>query len=106
VKRSEPLKDVVIRRITPPFTPDWSALVDESLLDGYRHVKRLADDYSSGSNLFDQPGEALFAAFLQDKLAGVGGLNQDPYAEGHNVGRVENEPSGGGFVLSIARVCE
>lgn len=82
------MNGVEIRRITPPFTPDWKALVDESLLDGYRHVKRLADDYSVGSNLFDRPGEALFAAFMYDKLAGVGGLNQDPYAVGHDVGRV------------------
>lgn len=77
-----------IRLILPTSSPDWDELVDESLFEGYKHVKRLADDYRSGTNRFDQPGEALYGAFVQDKLVAVGGLNQDPYSETRDIGRV------------------
>jgi len=63
-------------------------LIENSLVEGYRNISRLADDYKEGRNRFNQPGEALFGAWIGDKLAGVCGLNIDPFASEPGVGRV------------------
>jgi GNAT superfamily N-acetyltransferase len=48
----------------------------------------LADEWAPGTNRFDRPGEALFAAWAGVALVGVCGLNADPDAAGTAVGRV------------------
>jgi hypothetical protein len=54
-------------------------LVNESLTEGHRHISRLLEDYKSGRNRFSEEGEALFAAYLKDRIIGICGLNKDPY---------------------------
>lgn len=51
-------------------------------------VTRLIDEWRSGSNRFDRPGEALFGARLVEQLVGVCGLNVDPFAGAPEIGRV------------------
>jgi GNAT superfamily N-acetyltransferase len=71
--------------------PDRLAeLVTESEEAGFRFLRRLVDDWESGSNRFDQPGEALLAAVLGGRIVGVCGLNWDPYQSGRRVGRVRH----------------
>lgn len=65
-------------------------LVTESLREGFRFVKRLVEEYHSGVNRFDQPGEALLIAIVQGTVVGVGGLNRDPYFNDPNVGRLRH----------------
>jgi GNAT superfamily N-acetyltransferase len=65
-------------------------LVNESEQAGLRLVRRLADDWSSGSNRFEQPGEALFAAVHSHRIFGVCGLNIDPYSPLPRVGRLRH----------------
>jgi hypothetical protein len=64
---------------------DISHLVAESSMEGFRHMKRLVDEYENGTNRFDKLGEALFMAFDQDRIIGIGGLNQS-LADG--IGRI------------------
>jgi GNAT superfamily N-acetyltransferase len=69
--------------------PDALALlIAESEREGWRFVRRLADEWAVGTNRFDRPGEALFAASVDGALVGVCGLNVDPYAADPAVGRV------------------
>ena len=63
-------------------------LVRLSAVEGFRFLKRLVEDFESGENRFDQPGEALFAVLDKGTLLGIGGLNIDPYAETSDVGRI------------------
>lgn len=56
--------------------------------DGRRMVSQLISEWRTGANHFDQPGERLYAAMLGDRVAGVCGLNRDPYAEDESIGRV------------------
>lgn len=63
-------------------------LVEESNSEGFRHLKRLVDDYNTGTNRFDKQGEALFIACVEDQIVGVCGLNQDPYLHNEAAGRV------------------
>ena len=65
-------------------------LVAESEAAGFRFLRRLVDDWESGSNRFAQPGEALFAASFGGRIIGVCGLNSDPYECIGRVGRVRH----------------
>lgn len=65
-------------------------LIDESSSQGFRFVRRLLQEYRSGVNCFDRQGEALFAALINAETIGIGGLNQDPYFNDSNVGRLRH----------------
>lgn len=65
-------------------------LIVESEPAGLRFVGRLVQEWESGRNCFDRPGEALFGARLDRLLVGVCGLNVDPYASDPRVGRVRH----------------
>lgn len=81
----------VIVRIEPLDTlPDLARLVEESERAGLRFVRRLIEEWASGANRFDRPGETLVAAWLDGGLVGVCGLNVDPYAAAPGVGRVRH----------------
>ena len=66
------------------------ALIAESEQQGLLLVRRLAEEWASGANRFERPGEALFVARLAGQVVGVCGLNVDPYATEPNVGRVRH----------------
>jgi GNAT superfamily N-acetyltransferase len=71
--------------------PDRLAdLVAESEKAGFRFLRRLVEDWESGANRYAQPGEALFAAVLGDRIVGVCGLNCDPYRCDGRTGRVRH----------------
>ena len=74
------------------------ALVAESEGAGLHLVSRLVDEWRSGHNRFDRPGEALFGAWVDQRLAGVCGLNVDPYIDDAGVGRVRHL-----YVLTASR---
>src|SRR5271167_2071050 len=66
------------------------SLVGESTRDGYHFLQRTIDDWYSGANKFDRPGEKLWGLFSGKALIGVGGLNIDPYSLTPKVGRVRH----------------
>ncbi|MBW8909659.1 MAG: GNAT family N-acetyltransferase [Mesorhizobium sp.] len=78
-----------IKRLRPT-TRAFDALKDESRLEGYSMLVRLADGWTSGRNKFLKRGEALFGAWQGRELAGVCGLNIDPYFEARDQGRVRH----------------
>jgi len=73
-----------------PTTPAFDALKAESRLEGYWMLVRLADGWASGRNKFLKRGEALYGTWQGRELAGVCGLNIDPYFEGRDQGRVRH----------------
>ena len=66
------------------------SLIGEATRDGYHFLQRTIDDWYSGANKFDKPGEKLWGLFIGKDLIGVGGLNIDPYSLIPNVGRVRH----------------
>ncbi|MFH5781804.1 hypothetical protein [Heyndrickxia oleronia] len=42
---------------------DLSDIILESKQDGFRFLQRLLEEYRSGANTFNQPGEGIFGAF-------------------------------------------
>jgi GNAT superfamily N-acetyltransferase len=77
-----------LARVAEFSSDHLTELVAESERDGWRHVRRLVEEWESGANRFDGPGEALFAARVGGRVVGVCGLNADPYAAEERVGRV------------------
>src|SRR5262245_15867190 len=59
---------------------DLEPFVQASLSEGFRFLQRLRDEWNSGVNRFTEPGEAFFVARHPASLAGVCGLNRDPYS--------------------------
>ena len=73
-----------------PGDPAFPELVEESRLQGFWMLVRLADDWAEGRNRFARRGETLLAAWRDEELAGVCGLNVDPYVDGRREGRVRH----------------
>jgi GNAT superfamily N-acetyltransferase len=68
--------------------PNLAALVAESRAAGFRHLVRLRDEWDAGTNRFDREGEAFFVAEVDGRVAGVCGLNRNPFDPASPVGRV------------------
>ena len=69
---------------------ELAPLVDESEQAGWRFLRRLVDEWSSGQNRFDRSGEVLLVARDAGCAVGVCGLNVDPYADSQFIGRVRH----------------
>lgn len=87
-----------IERLVELPAADLAPLIVESEQAGLRFVSRLAEEWESGRNRFDRPGEVLFGALTDEGLVGVCGLNVDPYAGEPRVGRVRHL-----YVLTVHR---
>ncbi|SFM08095.1 N-acetylglutamate synthase, GNAT family [Gracilibacillus orientalis] len=81
---------MIIERVTSLEQYKLNLLIDDSLSEGYKFIKRLVDEYTLGNNKFDKNGESLYVAKLDDEVIGIGGLNIDPYLNLSDVGRVRH----------------
>ncbi|MEP7293400.1 MAG: hypothetical protein ABI835_16570 [Chloroflexota bacterium] len=80
----------VIARIDSLDIEKLQPLLQESLSEGYRFVQTLVDEYISGVNSFDTPGAVLLGVYADGRLIGIGGVQQDPYLQREDVGRVRH----------------
>src|SRR5579864_315368 len=68
--------------------PEIDVLRQEAREEGYAFLDRLVEDWLSGENRFDGPGEIFCGSFEEGELAAVGGLNRDPFLDDAEVGRI------------------
>ena len=76
-----------------PITPDFDGfepLQEASVAEGQRMLARLQENWDSGLNTFDRPGEILVGAIVDGSLVGVCGRNVDPFAGNTAAGRVRH----------------
>ncbi|VVE60886.1 GNAT family N-acetyltransferase [Pandoraea anapnoica] len=59
--------------------PQLTDLEREAAAQGFRFLGRLIEEWETGKNRFDKPGERLLVATHSGCLVGIGGLNVDPY---------------------------
>jgi GNAT superfamily N-acetyltransferase len=85
-------------RATTPLVSGMDALRVGAAREGFCFVDRLIDEWLSGANRFDQPGEQLIGAFIGDDILGICSLNCDPYANQDGVARLRHL-----YVLPSAR---
>lgn len=77
--------DFTVLKVKQLNEHDLSLIERESAAEGYRHIRRLIDEYTSGMNRFDMAGEALFVAAVNGEIVGVGGLNRyEEYRRGNS----------------------
>ena len=80
----------IITPLSGPDAPGFAALLADCAADGKRIASRFAENWRSGVNRFDKPGELLLCAHLDGRLAGFCGRNIDPYANDPAAGRVRH----------------
>ena len=71
----------------PPGIDDLAAIASS---ENFAMVRRLIDDYVSGSNAFSREGECLCAALSGAKVIAVCGINVDPYYDSPSIGRIRH----------------
>lgn len=69
-------------RVIDALPADFDALHAEAHAEGFGMLDTLATGWFSGTMRFDRPGEILLAAYVDDVLAGIGGLTQEPAIRG------------------------
>ena len=67
---------------------ELAPLTRAALAEDFRAVQVLIEDWRSGENRFDRPGEAVFVARLDGALVGVCGLNRDMLRDAGRVRRL------------------
>ncbi|WP_242235033.1 GNAT family N-acetyltransferase [Bacillus cereus group sp. BfR-BA-01316] len=67
---------------------EMNHLVEESKEEGFNFLLKLINEYESEKNTFSKTGECLYGIFQEDKLIGIGGLNQNPYTKDNKIGRL------------------
>ena len=75
---------------TTPDDPGFVALRTESLEQHFNMLRRLAENWQSGKNRFNAPGETLLGAFVNHQLVGVCGINSDPFSPQPRAGRIRH----------------
>lgn len=78
---------IAIQRIDLPQL-GWEQLRTEAREEGFLFVERLWNEWQSGENRFDAPGELICGCIDERLLVAIGGLNQDPFAGRSDVGRI------------------
>lgn len=75
------------QRIEPPH-PGIDRLHKEARAEGFDFLDTLVDEFTSGENRYDGPGEVLLGGIDNGMLIAVGGLNCDPYLDDPATGRI------------------
>lgn len=78
---------VILQRIDLP-QPGLEQLRVEARQEGFLFIDRLWNEWRSGENRFDAPGERLCGCMDETVLIAIGGLSQDPFAGHSDVGRI------------------
>ena len=78
---------VTLRQVAHLDREELRWLLEISLSEGFRIVVRLINEYESGQNRFDKPGEVLYAVW-DETIIGVGGINQEPDPLMPHAGRI------------------
>lgn len=71
-----------LRRVEDELPSGFDTLRAEAAAEGHRFIDRLAASWAAHAVRFDRAGELLLAAYVDEELAGIGGLTVDPAKPG------------------------
>lgn len=80
--KTEPIKNLTTNKIEP--------LIECSLQENFNFLSRLKNDWLIGANRFDQTNEELCQIRKGEQIIAIGGINNNPYKEAKNVGRIRH----------------
>lgn len=78
---------LVIRPVNLPV-PGLDDLQAEASAEGFQFIDTLIEQWSTGENRFNQPGEILLGILENDILIAIGGLNRDQFLNDPSIGRI------------------
>ncbi len=78
---------LVIRPVNLPV-PGLDDLQAEASAEGFQFIDTLIEQWSTGENRFNQPGEILLGILENDILIAIGGLNLDQFLNDPSIGRI------------------
>lgn len=81
--------DIQLANFTPN-SPGFVELRSQSMAEGFNMLRRLEENWLSGHNRFDKPGEKLIGAYADGLIVGVCGLNIDPFTQAAGTGRLRH----------------
>ncbi len=73
-----PDRAVCIKPVVDALPASFAALQAEAHAAGYHMLDRVAAEWQSEQMRFDGTGEALLAAYCDNRLIGIGGITRDP----------------------------
>lgn len=71
-----------LERVTGALPRGLDAMRVEASGENHSMLDTLAGEWESGKTRFDRPGEALYAAYVDGELAGIGGITLEPAIPG------------------------
>jgi GNAT superfamily N-acetyltransferase len=71
-----------LERIGNALPAGFAEMSDEARAEGFGMLDVLAADWKAETIRFDRDGEALFAGYVDELSAGIGGMTHDPYSPG------------------------
>jgi len=83
------IMNIHLTNITPDC-PGFAELRSQSMAEGFNMLRRLEENWLSGQNRFDRPGEKLIGASVDGLIVGVCGLNIDPFTLKTGIGRLRH----------------
>lgn len=84
------MTDYTIVEIDDSNISSLQKMIEESKQSGEGIVGRTVDEWLSGKNKFGNVGEKFWGLMVDNEIIGIGGLNQDPYLDDPQVGRVRH----------------
>ncbi|WP_327211219.1 GNAT family N-acetyltransferase [Rhizobium leguminosarum] len=70
-------RDAVVVRQIVELPDQFDQLLLEAEAEGFEMISVLQDEWRSGANRFERPGEILALATIDGEVAGIGGTTQD-----------------------------
>jgi GNAT superfamily N-acetyltransferase len=81
--------DIQFANLTPN-SPGFVELRSQSMAEGFNMLRRLEENWLSGHNRFERPGEKLIGAYAEGLIVGACGLNIDPFTQAAGTGRLRH----------------
>ena len=63
-----------LERVTDALPRGLDAMQAEARAENHKNLDTLTREWETGATRFDRPGEALYAAYVDGELAGIGGI--------------------------------
>jgi ribosomal protein S18 acetylase RimI-like enzyme len=84
------MPEITIERVAQDPGPVIAGLVEESSAQGFGALRRLVSDWTAGTCRFSGPGEGLFIALADGRVAGVCAVDTAPGSTENRVGRLRD----------------
>lgn len=80
----------VVRPVLSLTEEALQPILAASIIENYKFIQTLWDEYVSGKTRFDAGGAALYGVYMGGVLVAIGGIHRDPYLNRPDIGRIRH----------------